>query len=765
MLSYPDRYRFEEIRARWETAQPTEVDASNMVGRREAQTIQQSMTDASQSNGGSRFRRKLSHGLAFIGNPLSQRKTTPGRHQSKPPPVVISEPATTGEPVAVNARDTLLPLRRNSTPAERGDCSPTKQTIPADNRTPTKSEDPDSTLTLLPRARTISFIPRPVRSESGLFVPGVEGPIKPEPPAVMADPKPRVISSKIPTPSPPLSERRRYSPGQYTPRHSSQHAEQTAAIPTLVKESNGSPVELAGRPRPTPNLVKSITSPRLAQSASFMASNKTGLKKPATSPRIQRPVLQENVPTSKQITQRRSQTQEKTLEGDSLQVSRVISNKRTFGQGGPPGQRNQNIFATPPPARKRLSVHLAQQQTPVTAKRVLSKVQVNPHVGEQSEAGLGGAIAQTRLMRPRSPPTPTVGHFKLPLPRLSTEKDLQRKTLGTPNGLGGVWRSSRALAMSNHEVRRVPRSFTFHDFGTQWEPTPPVPPIPEHYRTPSLSDLTQYARMDPGTPIRPRLARMVSNATSCESIPEETNEDESHSNIHSMPSQNTPRQLPTSEHPPSTVDHTAVPLAPAAICSSDPPQSAPRDDPEAHPAGNQNQRPWSISEQHFPDSADISPFLQVKDYMPPLYWAGRFQSRFDQWRTEAVTAQLNPSHEPTGPLGECKLDQEKLAACYIFAQLRDLCTSNQAADSLWAFEFKYRKDNKLLENPLDIPDIPSRKDDDHSHHKGAFGRAVRKLTPRKTSLVNLLKGKGWNKGDERANDGSENVLERSSDSS
>jgi hypothetical protein len=31
---------------------------------------------------------------------------------------------------------------------------------------------------------------------------------------------------------------------------------------------------------------------------------------------------------------------------------------------------------------------------------------------------------------------------------------------------------------------------------------------------------------------------------------------------------------------------------------------------------------------------------------------------------------------------------------------------------------------------------------------GAFGRAVRKLTPRKASLKNLLKGKGWGKGEE-----------------
>tara|TARA_R110002003_G_scaffold39_13_gene2517 strand:- start:6024 stop:6425 length:402 start_codon:yes stop_codon:yes gene_type:complete len=71
--------------------------------------------------------------------------------------------------------------------------------------------------------------------------------------------------------------------------------------------------------------------------------------------------------------------------------------------------------------------------------------------------------------------------------------------------------------------------------------------------------------------------------------------------------------------------------------------------------------------------------------MPPLYWAGRFQARFDQWRTEAMMVELNPGRqsESEGQLSQCKLSQEKLAACYIFAQLRDLCLTEQAADSLW----------------------------------------------------------------------------------
>jgi hypothetical protein len=117
-----------------------------------------------------------------------------------------------------------------------------------------------------------------------------------------------------------------------------------------------------------------------------------------------------------------------------------------------------------------------------------------------------------------------------------------------------------------------------------------------------------------------------------------------------------------------------------------PPQAA----MEPRPTGSQNsvirdeiKRPWSISDKHYEDSADVEPWLQVRDYMPPLYWAGRFQSRYDRWRTDAMMAHLDPQAEPEGQLGRCTLKQEKLAACYVLAQLRDLCLTEQAADSLW----------------------------------------------------------------------------------
>jgi hypothetical protein len=50
---------------------------------------------------------------------------------------------------------------------------------------------------------------------------------------------------------------------------------------------------------------------------------------------------------------------------------------------------------------------------------------------------------------------------------------------------------------------------------------------------------------------------------------------------------------------------------------------------------------------------------------------------------------------------------------------------------------------------MDLPGGSSRKQyEAATPRQGPIGRAVRKLTPRKSSLVNLLKGKGWNKIDD-----------------
>jgi hypothetical protein len=54
----------------------------------------------------------------------------------------------------------------------------------------------------------------------------------------------------------------------------------------------------------------------------------------------------------------------------------------------------------------------------------------------------------------------------------------------------------------------------------------------------------------------------------------------------------------------------------------------------------------------------------------------------------------------------------------------------------------------MLGTPFDLPPFKNRKHDSAASKQGPIGRAVRKLTPRKSSFVNLLKGKGWNTGKE-----------------
>jgi hypothetical protein len=54
----------------------------------------------------------------------------------------------------------------------------------------------------------------------------------------------------------------------------------------------------------------------------------------------------------------------------------------------------------------------------------------------------------------------------------------------------------------------------------------------------------------------------------------------------------------------------------------------------------------------------------------------------------------------------------------------------------------------MLGTSFDLPPLKNRKPDDVTPKQGPIGRAVRKLTPRKSSFINLLKGKGWGAGKE-----------------
>jgi hypothetical protein len=654
MLMHPDRQRFELIRARWEAAQQHEVEPANMVGRR---IPQQPPTGEVHSNGGSKFRRTLNHGLAFISNPLSQRKTTPGLQPAQDLTRAVTGPAANA---SISQHNAFISPTRYSSLVERSNTdSTTTPEAPIKDASLDQNPELDSTPKALPRSRTASLLPRPVRSGSSASVSDTEKTIKLVSGVVISDSRLRTMPSKIPTPSPPLSERRVSSLRQYL--HTSQQEKHVATGHMLSGNSASSPSKVAARSRTTSSSVKATNSPR---PASYMTPTRAGYKKSGGSQHL---ALQENTPINKRVAQRCSQQQERPLRRESLAMPPSITSRMSLVQDNVLAHGKQANLGTPPTRRTRLNAH-PSQQTPATARRG----RANEHAvhGQGPEpVSSSDSIAQPRLMGPRNPATPKplpTDTARPALPHSNTDKDLQRKMLGTPNDLGGIWRSSRALAAANHEVRRLPRSSTFHNFGRSWKIGPPIPPVPEQYRNQSFSNLFQS---------KPSYIRMPSNAASCEPIPEG---DQGTGNQPKAP--DTPLQTETTSRGlfDSSGDIVALPTMP--------PQAA----MEPRPTGSQNsvirdeiKRPWSISDKHYEDSADAEPWLQVRDYMPPLYWAGRFQSRYDRWRTDAMMAHLDPQAEPEGQLGRCTLKQEKLAACYVLAQLRDLCLTEQAADSLW----------------------------------------------------------------------------------
>ncbi|KAH9871691.1 hypothetical protein J1614_005946 [Plenodomus biglobosus] len=743
------RQNFELIRARWETAQLGEAHTDNMVGRREKQAVQQSTEAEPQENGASKFRRKLSYGLALISNPLSQRKTTSGRHSVRVPSLAVTESGMSDIASTKGAvQECDASLSPSSATKLNGcfDDARTKLNTPANNPSPMHGTIDDTTPRPAPRSRTLSSIPRPV-SIQALATIGVDmkASISPMMSTATPDPKSSAPPSKIPTPSPPPSECRGPSPRQHLSHQTTQQLQHFTSAQAFEARSSGTFAKIAMRSSTTPNLVNVTNS---QQPSGITVVKNIAPKKVAASPVAEKPVLQENIPDSRRIIQRRSRIQERPSRRESVALIESTPKRRTFGPAVS-AQSKQLDYTTPPADRKRSSAYSAQM-TPVTAKRLQPKMQTRTPATDVVHVTGNSSFLQPRLMGPKDPPTPTpsIDFMQPGLPLSNIRNDLQRKTLGTPNGLAGVWRSSRALAATNHEVRQLPRSFTFHSFGRKEAP-PPLPSIPERHRADSLAHITkyQYSNMELDT-TRPPPEDHMPEATSSASTPGTVDDNKYRFSTDSTPTGGNGFDTSSTERSDSVfVARPSRPIPPGTPISRG---SLSKFDLESHSSGASRSRPWPISVQYNSDNADVDPILQVKDYMPPLYWAGRFQSRFDQWRTQAMLAHLDPNHVRTGPMSECNLEQEKLASCYIFGQLRDLCTSNQAADSLWELEYRYRKDNKLLGNPLDLPVMPPQlqQDDKAPTHQGAFGRAVRKLTPRKSSLVNLrslLKGKG--KGD------------------
>ncbi|KAJ4994093.1 hypothetical protein SVAN01_00570 [Stagonosporopsis vannaccii] len=784
MLNCSDRqHKFEQLRAHWEAAELDEQRAE-MLGRRERQTPHLITHVEAQHNQGSKFRRKLSNGFAFIS--LSQRKPTPARQIASKASLAISAPSTNDSSTAILHQDVLFSPHTSPTPATT---SSDQNALSLVGIQATTISQP---LTQSPRSRAFSFIPRPVKTDSEILS-VAEKDLPDTPPDVdMNDPKP-LPTTKIPTPSPPHSKRRASSPRQYLPFHPPLQTRVVVDRQSLADTADFPLSKAVVRSQTTPNLAKVTSTP---QSANHMAPRIQGPKSSFTSSASQQPMLAENTPTSKRAIQRGPQVQDDSVKRESLAVPSAALNRRSFEPTAPPIVQTRHISLAPPVSTKRLSSHFSQM--PVAAQCAPAvKPQATARDTGPARLDEDGAVAWPFSSNSKSSLDPTISPVDLTdtplvLPaNLKIERDTQRSTISTSSSLGGRWRSSKGFAAANHQVRKgFSHSSTFQYFGRS--ETTPVLPIPTQCKPPSsydlfqstqhhlrsisfskrhlqvhmasgqfgpssrslLSDIATVQRSAEGASLKSISTSTSTDVPDCAEPEMETHTGKALNQVHDCQEtfisvQETKciaSDLKASENPLTRFSaHPVVSLQPRlqhtgrSVSTSRP----------GMPAGElQTQRHWSIAEFFYPRSADISSYLQVKDYMPPLYWAGRFQSRFDQWRTATMAATLDPQTKPEDEniLGQCSLEDEKKAAIFIFMQLRDLCTSTQAADSLHEFEYRYRKDHRLLDTKLDLP--PSLCKPEESTLKGPIGRAVRKLTPRKASFVNLFKGKGRNRNDD-----------------
>lgn len=662
-----------------------------MVGRREKPTLNHGVREELQNDTGSKFRRKLSNGLAFI--TLTQRKTAPARQLSSNASVAVSVNSTNDSSSAILNRDGLLSSQIDSGlgAMSRETCAPVQSTV--------QSSEGMQTPKQLPRSRTCSYIPRLVKIDGEVQPISQIHELDETSQSIDVDDSRPFSPTRIPTPSSSQSKRRLSSPRQH--RH-----------------FNTLPHKL--RSHTTSNLTKSAIKP---QASNYMAPRRPGAKRLSASSTRQKQVLPENIPTSKWATQKCYQAQGRPIKRESLAVPSAAANRRSCGPSAPLAQ-NKRASLVPSTGTKHTSNQISQAS--LTVKATSTKVQGPDSLQRSGET----PFRQTTLARIERSPTPTLSTANLvdgslAPPRFDVNNQTQRRTLGTPNGLGGIWKSSKIFAAANHQVRKLPRSSTFHYFGRRQEasrmpldPYQDKPPssfriahsVPQQYPSNSVTSFRHWLPMTlrgsecssksllseiASAQMSAEAASLQSNLTMASApapeVAEDSKKEEQH-NKHDIlrSSQTSPTPMDETRDDTDQARESSVPAAKSTTAQLSPEETdlKSRSISTTHAVDAieeiQNQRHWSISERFYPSNANKATEIQVKDYMPPLYWAGRFQSRFDRWRTEAMVALLHPGVkvEEPGHLGQCHLDDERKATILIFMQLRDLCASPQAADSL-----------------------------------------------------------------------------------
>jgi hypothetical protein len=631
MLSYPDRRKFDQLRARWEAADKGGSGATDMGGRKEKQALPDP-GPVEPSQHANKFRRKLSHGLAFISNPLSQRKSLSGRQLASDASLAVIAPSVGGTELSPPQHVTseILTLSHS-------------QAAPEARSFPPQSQDPDQTPKPLPKSRTISHIPRPSRSVSEAST-DEAGSVICLQTSTLTESK-RHTSSKIPCPSPSLSIRRVSSPRLHI---SSQQPNDSTAVRAFAVSSNGSPSKRSVRSRTTPNLAETASS---AQTKDFPVPRRSGFAKPrATSDRNS--MLQKELQTTKRASLQHSHVQGTLLKRESLSVPTTVLNRRSLEPHTLVVQKKQRMAQVATTASRRPS---SRMQTPVTKENARPS---DPSHANSSKSHYANK-ASSPVVSPSAKPSAARSGIEI-----KTRKEGRKAS-----------KVSNIPTDATRQVRTLPHSSTFHHFGRNWETVPSLPQISKQVVSTPVSDPTVNPKATAAISVT-NTALTISNYPTCDRNPKRCRDHKKSSTVGKT--KNTHREARLVE----LKDESTISLP-----------SVTGDFHSGTSLGQSSstdalvKRDQSVSERSISDDADVHSYTQIEQQMPPPWWAGQFQSRFDQWRTAVMIRQLNPNqshkHHNMAPLYRYSLEEEKLAAAHILRQLRGLCSTNEAADSLW----------------------------------------------------------------------------------
>ena len=432
-----------------------------MADRKEAPALQQPSHADIDTGSVNKFRRKLSHGFSFISNPLSQRKTTPVH-----PPLVLSSPSidvdiqTQSVETPRDFDSVLFPVHDSRLFEDSGTSTPLP--IPKNNIIAIGDNDSDETSRTpqLPRPRTMSLIPRPIRSVSGssVVMKDRSTPKPCSPPFVFHFQSRVSTPSKIP--SPPASKWRRSSPHQYMLRHATRQATDM----TFTRTGDQSPSKSLVKSYTTPNLAKTQDSP---QPGGFMRPPKSELqRKSSVSSGVQPPLLKENIPTYKRENHRVYQIGGYSMKRQCPVAPTVTATGRLFMPANSPRHSEQALQATPlsaespPPSKKKdlaVLTSLIVRQTQPGKQNPLQVTSSNRYSKSSS-------ITQTRLMGPVNPLTPRAIDqvvARSVLPQTITGKNLRWGAFTkTPSSDHNFGTQSCYVVDPNSKVR-LPCSFMF----------------------------------------------------------------------------------------------------------------------------------------------------------------------------------------------------------------------------------------------------------------------------------------------------------------